>query len=98
VRLPDEARREPHQDLVLDERVAELQQHLPARTALAEVLGAVGRRVEVELRMAPDERDHLVHAWKGDAVEHPPGIDGVEIRVREIQDERGSRPGVSGRY
>src|SRR5262249_53701557 len=62
-RLPDEARREPHQDLVLNECVAELHQHLPSRAALTEVLRSVGRRIEVEPRMTPDERDHLVHPW-----------------------------------
>src|ERR1700682_2467144 len=63
VGLPDEARGEPDQDLVLDERIAELDQHLPARAALAQVLGAVRGGVEVKLRMAPHERDHLVHPW-----------------------------------
>src|SRR5207302_4182113 len=50
VRLADEAGREPHQDLVLDERVAELHEHLPSRAALAEVLRAMRRGVEVEPR------------------------------------------------
>src|ERR1700730_17438292 len=63
VGLPDEAGRKPDEDLVLDERIAELDQHLPARAALAQVLGAVGGGVEVKLRMAPHERDHLVHPW-----------------------------------
>src|SRR5262249_59905728 len=51
-RLADEAAREPDEHLVLDERVAELHQHLPAGASLAEILRAVGGGVHVELGMA----------------------------------------------
>src|SRR5215510_9633684 len=47
--------------LVLDQGVAELDQHLPARAALTEILGAMGGGVEVELGMPPHEGNHLVH-------------------------------------
>ena len=40
---------------------AELHQHLPSRAGLAEILRAVCGRIEVQLRMAPHERDHLIH-------------------------------------
>src|SRR5215475_14840517 len=61
--LPHQPRREPDEDLVLDQGVAELDQHLPARAPLAEILGAMGGGVEVELGMPPYEGDHLVHPW-----------------------------------
>src|SRR5215813_10566162 len=61
--LPHQPRREPDEDLVLDQGVAELDQHLPARAPLAEILGAMGGGVEVELGMPPHEGDHLVHPW-----------------------------------
>ncbi len=60
MRLADQTRGEPDQHLVLNERVAELHQHLPSGAPLAEILGSMGRGIEVELGMAPDERDHLV--------------------------------------
>src|SRR6266581_2005726 len=50
VRRADQARGKPDQYLVLDQRVAELHQHLPARSALAEVLRAVRGRVEMQSR------------------------------------------------
>src|SRR5262245_30853923 len=60
VRLADQPRRETDEHLVLDQRVAELHQHLPARAGLPQILGAMGRGVHVQLRMAAHERDHLV--------------------------------------
>src|SRR5258706_388889 len=51
VRLPHEPGREADEHLVLDQRVAELHQHLPARPRLAEIAPAVGRGVHVQLRM-----------------------------------------------
>src|SRR5499427_7231488 len=61
VRLPNQPRGEPDEDLVLDQGVAELDQHLPPRAALAEILGAMGGGVEVKLGMPPHEGDHLVY-------------------------------------
>src|SRR5215467_12226635 len=61
VRLSHQPRGEPDEDLVLDQGVAELDEHLPARAALAEILGAVGGGVEVELGMPAHEGDHLVY-------------------------------------
>ena len=61
VGLPHESRRHADQHLVLDQRIAELHEHLPARAALAEVLRPVRGGVHVQVRMPPHERDHLVH-------------------------------------
>src|SRR5262245_5253400 len=61
VRLPHQPRGEADEDLVLNQRVPELDEHLPPRATLAEILGAVGGGVEVELRMPAHEGDHLVH-------------------------------------
>src|SRR5215470_3400020 len=61
VRLPHQPRGEPDEDLVLDQGVAELDQHLPPRAALAEILGAMGGGVEMQLGMPSHEGDHLVH-------------------------------------
>src|SRR5438552_7203510 len=60
VRLADEPRREPDEHLVLDQRVAQLHQHLPARAGLTKVLRAMRRGVHVQVRMPAYERDHLV--------------------------------------
>src|SRR5215467_14054671 len=60
VLLADQPRREAHQHLVLDQRVAELHEHLPARAGLTEILRAMRRGVHVKLWMPPDQRDHLV--------------------------------------
>src|SRR5262245_34781004 len=43
VRLADQPRRKADQHLVLDQRVAELHQHLPARAGLTEILRAMRR-------------------------------------------------------
>src|SRR5712691_4475274 len=61
VRLPDEPGGEADHHLVLYHGVAELDQHLPARPALAEVLRAMRGGVDVQVGMAPHQRDHLVH-------------------------------------
>src|SRR5499425_2730195 len=61
VRLAHQPRGEADKDLVLDQGVAELDEHLPARAALAEILRAMGGGVKVELGMPSHEGDHLVH-------------------------------------
>src|SRR6266850_3194706 len=60
VRLADQARRQAHEHLVLNERVAELDEHLPAGAGLTQVLRPVRRGVHVEVGMPAHERDHLV--------------------------------------
>src|SRR6185503_771481 len=61
VRLPDQPGRQADHHLVLDQGVAELDQHLPARARLAEVPRAMRGGVEVQVRMPAHQRDHLVH-------------------------------------
>src|SRR5262249_36929475 len=55
LRLAAQSRRQADQHLVLDQRVAELHQHLPARAGLTEILRAMRRGVHVKLWMPPHQ-------------------------------------------
>src|SRR5882724_1302274 len=61
VGLPDEPGRQADHHLVLDQGIAELDQHLPARAGLAEVPRAMRGGVDMQVRIPAHERDHLVH-------------------------------------
>src|SRR6185295_8467563 len=80
-RAPEQEPTRSEQDLVLDRGLAEAQQRLPARARGGEVLGPVGGKLEVDVRILPREQRGL---------EHPriPGMAHHDLKLREVSRDR----------
>src|SRR5580704_4558910 len=76
--------RQPRHDLVLEQGIAELQELLPARSLLGKITGPVRGGVAVEVRMAAQQSDHLVHPWPAAQTGDDPQLRKVDRYIIDV--------------
>jgi hypothetical protein len=68
----------------LEQGIAELQELLPARSLLGKITGPVRGGVAIEVRMAAQQSDHLIHPWPAAQAGDDPQLRKVDCYVIDV--------------